>query len=357
MQGMVPGQMYPQQPMYVVADGTAAAGPIGVSSHPELYSKMMSVQQQPGFQAYANFPLQALPQTVPPTMLAPVPLSPERRVPMQVGPASPATAVFNSPSNENFNRGGRGAQEWNHKGVKWWGEMTFDHKQWVEGQFNNARPTGYQGIRQDGKWLLCREECGAIHLLDHQVWSEQGAVNFFASLMQGASGADVAPDATGRPTTYEDVFEQGKDAQSGGHQQDQQADGGPVQGDDSRKKDKKKKKSKDKKGDAKGEDKGHGKGGKNDPAGGTQDKGQGKGGSNADDGGDGKNWVYKKKEQSPADGSWKKQDWKSGWSDRKWKEYGAKKEPTAAEATAAAQTASQKPMPKIIWKYLGIFSV
>ena len=259
---------------------------------------------------------------------------------MQVGPASPATAVFNSPSNENFNRGGRGAHEWNHKGVKWWGEMTFDHKQWVEGQFNNARPTGYQGIRQDGKWLLCREECGAIHLLDHQVWSEQGAVNFFASLMQGASGADVAPDATGRPTTYEDVFEQGKDAQSGGHQQDQQADGGPVQGDDSRKKDKKKKKSKDKKGDAKGEDKGHGKGGKNDPAGGTQDKGQGKGGSNVDDGKDGKNWVYKKKDQSPADGSWKKQDWKSKWGDRKWKEYGAKKEPTAAEATAAAQTAS-----------------
>ena len=61
---MVPGQMYPQQQMYMVADGTAAAGPIGMGSQPELYSKMVSMQQQPGFQAYANFPPQALPQVV-----------------------------------------------------------------------------------------------------------------------------------------------------------------------------------------------------------------------------------------------------------------------------------------------------
>ena len=93
MQGMVPGQMYPQQPMYVVADGTAAAGPIGVSSHPELYSKMMNMQQQQGFQAYANFLPQALPQAVQQPMLAPVPLSPERPTTMQIGPSSPATAV------------------------------------------------------------------------------------------------------------------------------------------------------------------------------------------------------------------------------------------------------------------------
>ena len=277
---MVPGQMYPQQ-MYVVADGTAAAGPIGVGSHPELYSKMMSVQQQPGFQAYANYLPQALPQAVQQAVLTPVPLSPERPVPIQVGPVSPATAVFNSPSNENFSRGGRGVNEWNHKGVKWWAEMTYDHKQWVESQYGSARPTGYQGIKQDGKWLLCREESGAIHLLDHQVWSVQGALNFFSSLMQGQAGAEVAPDATGRPITYDDVFHQGKDAQAGGYPQDQQADAAPDQGDDSRKKDEKRKKGKDKKGDAKGDDKGHGKGGQN-----GQDGGQG--GKGARDSGDGK---------------------------------------------------------------------
>ena len=40
----MPGQMYPQQQMYMVADGTAAAGPIGMGSQPELYSKMVGVR-------------------------------------------------------------------------------------------------------------------------------------------------------------------------------------------------------------------------------------------------------------------------------------------------------------------------
>ena len=147
---MVPGQMYPQQQMYMVADGTAAAGPIAMGSQPELYSKMVSMQQQPGFQAYANFPPQALPQVVQQPMMMPIPLSPERSVPMRVGPSSPATAVFNSPSNENFSRGGKQTNEWNQKGIKWWGQMTYDDKQWVESQYGSARSTGYQGIKQDG---------------------------------------------------------------------------------------------------------------------------------------------------------------------------------------------------------------
>ena len=346
---MVPGQIYPQQQMpqqqmYMVADGTAAAGPIGVNSHPELYSKMMNMQQQQGFQAYANFLPQALPQAVQQPMLAPVPLSPERPTTMRIGPSSPATAVFNSPSNENFNQGGRrGTQEWNHKGVKWWGEMTYDHKQWVEGQYANARPTGYQGIKQDGKWLLCREESGAIHLLDHQVWSEQGAANFFASLMQGQQAFDVVPKTEGKPTTYDDVFggQQGQGAQVGGPPQDQQADGVPDQGDDPHKKDKKKKKGKDKKGDAKGNEKGHGKGGQNDPDGGWPGPGQGKGGKKGKDGEDRKGWV--KKESPPADGSRQKQGWRNGWDNRGWKEEEKKEEPAEGKKT-----------PKILWHYLGI---
>ena len=135
-----------------------------MGSHPELYTKMMRTQQQPGFQAFTNY----LPQAV----IASVPLSPERPTPARL-PVSPATAVFNSPSNENFVRGGEGASEmnWNHGGIKWWSEMTYDDKQWVESQYGSARPTGYQGIKVDGKVLLCREEDGAIHILDHQVWT------------------------------------------------------------------------------------------------------------------------------------------------------------------------------------------
>ena len=167
--------------------------------------------------------------------------------------------------------------EWNQKGVKWWGQMTYDDKQWVESQYGSARSTGYQGIKQDGKWLLCREESGAIHLLDHQVWSVQGALDFFSSMMQGQGGAAAAPETVGKPTTYDDVFQRGQDAQTGGNDQDQPAGGAPDQGDDSQKKDKKKKKGKDKKGGSKGDkgdDKGHGKGGQDGQDGGKQDGGK-----------------------------------------------------------------------------------
>ena len=358
---MVPGQMYPQQQipqqqMYMVADGTASAGPIGMGSQPELYSKMLNIQQQPGFQAYANFPPQALPQVVQQPMMVPIPLSPERSAPpMQVGPSSPATAVYNSPSNENFNRGGKQTKDWNQKGIKWWGQMTYDDKRWVESKYGDARPTECPGIKQDDKWLLCREEGGAVHLVDHQVWSVQGALDFFTGVMQGQSGAAGAPETVEKPTTYDDVFQRGQDAQPAGDDQGPPAGGAPDQGDDSRKKDKKKKKDKEKKGGSKGgkgEDKGHGKGGQDGrdggkPDGGKQDKGQGKGGKND---GDGKSWGWQKKDQPPAGGSAQKQDQTNDWKARGWKDW-PKKEPTAAASAGPTQPETKW---RVLWNYLGI---
>ena len=238
MQGMVSGQMYPQ--VYMVADGPASAGPVATGSQPELYTRMMRTQQQPGFQAFTNY--------VPQAMITPVPLSPERPAPARVGPVSPATAVFNSPSNENFRRGGGGADgpSWNHGGITWWSEMTYNDKQWLESQYGSAQPTGYHGIKQDGNVLLCQEESGAIHILDHQMWTVQAALNFFTSQMQTQRGAGGAPDATGRQNTYADVIQRSRDAQAGGQPQPYQADHAPAPGDSIKKKDKKEKKDKKK---------------------------------------------------------------------------------------------------------------
>ena len=128
--------------------------------------------------------------------------------------------------------------------------------------------------------LLCQEEDGAIHILDHRVWTTQAALTFFTSQIQSQNSAVAAQSATGGPGTYADVIQRSKNAQAGGQPQPYQADHAPDPGDNSRKKDKKKKKGQEKKGGtrdgAKGQDK---KGGIQDDAGkGKADQGRGKGG-------------------------------------------------------------------------------
>jgi len=193
----------------MVADGHAAAGPVA-GSQPELLSRMMMTQQRAGYQAYTNY--------LPPTMIS---LSPERGTPERMGPVSPATAVYNSPSNENFQKCGGSSDEIS---ITWWSDMTYQDKQWVQGQFATASPTGFQGIKQVEDVLLCQEGSGAIHILDHRVWTAQAAWTFFTSLGQPQNGAVAAQGVAGGQGSFAGVIQRSKDAQAGGQPQQDQAD-------------------------------------------------------------------------------------------------------------------------------------
>ena len=156
---MIPGQGY--QRVCVSSAGYGAAGPT-VSAQPELLTHLMRTQQRSGFEAYTNY--------MPPGAVVPmmIPLSPERNSPERSMPLSPATATYNSPSLDNFQKHGGNLEE---ESVTWWTDMRYQDQQWVQGRFETAKQTAFQGIRQADDVLLCQENDGSIHIFNHRVWS------------------------------------------------------------------------------------------------------------------------------------------------------------------------------------------
>ena len=83
--------------VYVSPEGYGAAGPI--SAEPELLARLLQSQRRPGYQVYSNTVPQGMPGM--PIMLT---MSPERSTPERQIPASPGTAMFMSPSMDNYRK-------------------------------------------------------------------------------------------------------------------------------------------------------------------------------------------------------------------------------------------------------------
>ena len=130
---MIPGQGYQGQ-VYVSADGYGAAGPT-ISAQPELLAQLLRSQQRPGYQVYMNSAPQGV-AGVPMTLS----LTPERNTPERHVQLSPATATYNSPSLENFQKHQTGGS-WEDDSVTWWTDMRYGDQQIVKNQFETGMPT------------------------------------------------------------------------------------------------------------------------------------------------------------------------------------------------------------------------